>query len=105
MIAYIGQGSDYFRKGDKVSIEKKEHMIFDPYTGDPLSAPLVSFAKGEVIRTSPTLTEVKILEGSLEKVDPEKFTQKQIVAVKQKRSVKAIKKSIRKKNEDFLDDI
>ena len=103
--AIIGQGSDYFRVGDTVSIERKGSMIIDPYTGDKLSAPLQAFAKGEVVNVTPTITEVKITQGSMKDISTDDYSMKQIVAKKLKKSLKQMKKEIKKKNEDFLNDI
>lgn len=59
----IGQGRDFFYKGDKVSIRQLGQALRDPHTGEFLSYEQQDLGTAEIIYTDPRISQAKVMGG------------------------------------------
>jgi hypothetical protein len=59
----IGQGRDFFYKGDKVSIRQLGQALRDPHTGEFLSYAQQDLGTAEIIYTDPRISQAKVMGG------------------------------------------
>lgn len=57
----IGQGRDFFYKGDKVSIRQLGQALRDPHTGEFLSYEQQELGNAEIIYTDPRISQARVI--------------------------------------------